>query len=64
MHPIVFGDAEALRLRRATGKASDFPVIQGERFDRIAFVLDLELMDENNFNQGQQPGAGKATYGT
>lgn len=65
--PIVFGDAEVLRLcAERTGKASDFPVIGKENLSSTESpsVLDLELMDLEQL----QPGAsnlatGKATYG-
>jgi len=65
--PIVFGDAEVLRLCAAqTGKASDFQVIDQENLDSVSSpsVLDVNLMDLKQLLPGTVNSAtGKATYG-
>ena len=65
--PIVFGDAEVLRLcAEQTGKVSDFQVIDQENLDSVSSpsVLDLGLMDLEQLQPGTvNPATGKATYG-
>ena len=65
--PIVFGDAEVLRLcAEQTGKMSDFQVIDQENLDSVSSpsVLDLGLMDLEQLQPGTVNSAtGKATYG-
>ena len=65
--PIVFGDAEVLRLcAEQTGKVSDFQVIDQENLDSVSSpsVLDLGLMDLEQLQPGTVNSAtGKATYG-
>jgi len=65
--PIVFGDAEVLRLcAERTGKASDFQVVDQENLDAVSSpsVLDLGLMDLEQLQPGAvNPATGKATYG-
>jgi 4-hydroxythreonine-4-phosphate dehydrogenase len=65
--PIVFGDAEVLRLCAwQTGKASDFQVVNRENLSSTdsPSVLDLGLMDLDQLQPGTANGAtGKATYG-
>ena len=65
--PIVFGDAEVLRLCAAqTGKASDFQVIDQENLDSVSSpsVLDVNLMDLKQLLPGTVNSAtGKATHG-
>ncbi len=65
--PIVFGDAEVLRLcAERTGKASDFPVIGKENLSSTESpsVFDLGLMDLERLQPGTiNPATGKATYG-
>lgn len=65
--PIVFGDAEVLRLcAKRTGKVSDFQVIDHENLDSVSSpsVLDLGLMDLEQLQPGTVNSAtGKATYG-
>lgn len=65
--PIIFGDAEVLRLCvERTGKASDFQVVDQENLDAVSSpsVLDLGLMDLEQLQPGTVNSAtGKATYG-
>lgn len=65
--PIVFGDAEVLRLcAEQTGKVSDFQVIDQENLDSVSSpsLLDLGLMDLEQLQPGTVNSAtGKATYG-
>ena len=64
--PIVFGDAEVLRLCvEQTGKASDFQVFSKESLSSTdsPSVLDLGLMDLEQLQPGTvNPATGKATY--
>ena len=65
--PIVFGDAEVLRLcAERTGKASSFQMIYKENLTTTdsPSVLDLGLMDLEQLKPGAcNPATGKATYG-
>jgi len=65
--PIVFGDAEVLRLcAEQTGKASDFQVVSEENLSSTVSpsVLDLGLMELEQLQPGTvNPATGKATYG-
>ena len=65
--PIVFGDAEVLRLCAGqTGKASDFQMVNRENLSSTdsPSVLDLGLMDLDQLQPGTANGAtAKATYG-
>ena len=65
--PIVFGDAEVLRLcAKRTGKVSDFQVIDQDNLDSVSSpsVLDLGLMELEQLQPGTVNSAtGKATYG-
>lgn len=65
--PIIFGDAEVLRLcAERTGKASDFQVVDQENLDAVSSpsVLDLGFMDLEQLQPGAvNPATGKATYG-
>jgi 4-phospho-D-threonate 3-dehydrogenase / 4-phospho-D-erythronate 3-dehydrogenase len=65
--PIVFGDAEILRLCAGqTGKASDFQVVSKESLSSTVSpsVLDLSLMEMEQLQPGTiNPATGKATYG-
>ena len=65
--PIVFGDAEVLRLCAGqTGKASDFQVVDQENLASVSSpsVIDLGLMDLEQLQPGTvNPATGKATFG-
>jgi len=65
--PIVFGDAEVLRLcAEQTGKASDFQVVDQENLASVSSpsVIDLGLMDLEQLQPGTVNAAtGKATFG-
>jgi 4-phospho-D-threonate 3-dehydrogenase / 4-phospho-D-erythronate 3-dehydrogenase len=65
--PIVFGDADVLRLcAERTGKPSTFQVVKQENLDSVSSpsVLDLRLMDLEQLQPGTvNPATGKATYG-
>ena len=65
--PIVFGDAEVLRLCAGqTGKASDFQVVDQENLASVSSpsVIDLGLMDLEQLQPGTvNLATGKATFG-
>ena len=65
--PIVFGDAEVLRLcAERTGKPSTFQVVSKENLSSTVSpsVLDLSLMEMDQLQPGTiNPATGKATYG-
>ena len=65
--PIVFGDAEVLRLcAEQTGKASDFQLVDQENLGSVSSpsVHDLGLMELEQLQPGTvNPATGKATYG-
>ena len=65
--PIVFGDAEVLRLcSEQTGKASSFQMVSKENLSSTVSpsVLDLGLMDMDQLQPGTvNPATGKAAYG-
>ena len=65
--PIVFGDAEVLRLCAGqTGKASDFQVVDQENLASVSSpsVIDLGLMELEQLQPGTvNPATGKATFG-
>jgi len=65
--PIVFGDAQVLRLcAERTGKAANFQIVTKEQLGSTSSpsVLDLGLMDIDQLQPGTANGAtGKATYG-